>query len=62
MVYESTPKSLYKIVPSAPPNPFPQQYPLSELDKNDGFVHLSTAVQVCHFFIQYWMSTIPLLT
>lgn len=50
MVYESIPKSLYKIVPSTPPNPVPQQYPLSELDKNDGFVHLSTAEQVCHGF------------
>ena len=46
MGYEAFPKNLYKIVPSAPPNPIPQQYPLSELDQNDGFVHLSTAEQV----------------
>jgi len=39
---------VYKIVPSAPPDPLPaEEYPLSELDRKDGFVHLSTAWQVC---------------
>lgn len=41
-----TPKYLYKIVHRAPEDPIPKEFPLSELDKNDGFVHLSTAVQV----------------
>ncbi|KAI1824297.1 hypothetical protein F4861DRAFT_539179 [Xylaria intraflava] len=40
------PKYVYKIVPAAPPSPIPAQYPLSELDQNDGFVHLSTATQI----------------
>ncbi|KAM0256290.1 hypothetical protein ACHAQJ_005055 [Trichoderma viride] len=39
------PKYIYKILPSIPENPFPHQLPLSELDANDGFVHLSTATQ-----------------
>lgn len=41
------PTYVYKIVPTAPPEPFPAENPLSELDQTDGFVHLSTAVQVC---------------
>ena len=40
------PDFVYKIVPSAPPTPIPSQYPLSELDQKDGFVHLSTGTQV----------------
>lgn len=40
------PKYLYKIVPEAPPYPLPEEYPLSDLDRNDGFIHLSTAEQV----------------
>ncbi|KAF6839440.1 hypothetical protein CPLU01_01860 [Colletotrichum plurivorum] len=40
------PKYLYKIVPSAPPTPLPAEYPLSDLDRGDGFIHLSTAEQV----------------
>ncbi|KAH6609627.1 hypothetical protein Trco_002973 [Trichoderma cornu-damae] len=40
------PKYVYKILPSVPEDPLPQQFPLSELDANDGFVHLSTASQV----------------
>lgn len=40
------PKYLYKIVPDAPPSPLPAEYPLSDLDRNDGFIHLSTAEQV----------------
>ncbi|POR31851.1 Uncharacterized protein TPAR_07955 [Tolypocladium paradoxum] len=39
------PTYVYKIVPSAPPEPVPAEYPLSDLDKNDGFVHLSTGTQ-----------------
>ncbi|PHH87131.1 hypothetical protein CDD83_9275 [Cordyceps sp. RAO-2017] len=40
------PKYVYKIVSSAPPEPIPAQYPLSDLDKADGFVHLSTGTQI----------------
>jgi len=40
------PNYLYKILPSAPPSPLPTRLPLSELDKNDGFIHLSTSEQV----------------
>lgn len=41
-----SPQFIYKILPEAPAEPFPAQLPLSELDAKDGFVHLSTAVQV----------------
>ena len=40
------PQYLYKILPSAPPSPIPADYPLSDLDRNDGFIHFSTAAQV----------------
>ncbi len=40
------PQFVYKIIPSAPPEPIPDSYPLSELDQKDGFVHLSAAFQV----------------
>ncbi|KAK7750537.1 hypothetical protein SLS62_007513 [Diatrype stigma] len=40
------PTYVYKILPSAPPSPLPSEYPLSELDQKDGFVHLSSAAQV----------------
>lgn len=43
---KSLPTYVYKIVDSAPPSPLPDVYPLSELDKHDGFVHLSTSWQV----------------
>jgi uncharacterized protein (DUF952 family) len=39
------PKYIYKIVP-ADPQPLPEALPLSDLDRNDGFLHLSTAAQV----------------
>lgn len=42
----SAPTYAYKIIPTAPPSPIPEEYPLSELDRTDGFVHLSTASQV----------------
>jgi uncharacterized protein (DUF952 family) len=50
------PNFLYKLVPSdaAPPDPLPEELPLSELDEKSGFIHLSTAHQVPgtlrHFF------------
>ncbi|KAJ8108201.1 hypothetical protein OPT61_g8340 [Boeremia exigua] len=40
------PTFLYKILPSAPPSPLPDRLPLSELDRKDGFIHLSTSEQV----------------
>lgn len=40
------PTYLYKILPSAPPTPLPSRLPLSDLDRNDGFIHLSTSEQV----------------
>lgn len=40
------PKYIYKILPSPPQDPLPKEFPLSQLDANDGFVHLSTATQV----------------
>ncbi|OTA70322.1 hypothetical protein K449DRAFT_460107 [Hypoxylon sp. EC38] len=46
MVPSPLPQFVYKIVPSAPPTPIPSQYPLSELDQKDGFVHLSTGTQI----------------
>ncbi|CAN9182794.1 unnamed protein product [Alternaria alternata] len=40
------PTCLYKILPSAPPSPLPARLPLSDLDRNDGYIHLSTSEQV----------------
>lgn len=40
------PTYLYKILPTAPPSPLPERLPLSDLDKNDGYIHLSTSEQV----------------
>ncbi|KAK4153620.1 hypothetical protein C8A00DRAFT_43503 [Chaetomidium leptoderma] len=40
------PEFVYKIAPTAPPDPIPEQYPLSELDQQDGFVHLSVSWQI----------------
>ncbi|KAK0616102.1 hypothetical protein B0T17DRAFT_510644 [Bombardia bombarda] len=39
------PEYVYKITPDAPPDPIPEAYPFSDLDRQDGFVHLSTAWQ-----------------
>lgn len=50
------PVYLYKLIPSntPPPDPLPEELPLSELDKESGFIHLSAAPQVSgtlsHFF------------
>lgn len=43
-----TPRYIYKIVPSSAPvsEPLPERLPVSELDQNSGFIHLSTAAQV----------------
>ncbi|KAK7951592.1 uncharacterized protein PG986_007320 [Apiospora aurea] len=42
------PKYVYKIIPAAPPSPIPETYPPSDLDKQDGFIHLSNAEHVSH--------------
>lgn len=39
------PTYLYKILDEAPPHPLPETLPATELDTNDGFIHLSTADQ-----------------
>ncbi|KAI0009868.1 hypothetical protein F4779DRAFT_339815 [Xylariaceae sp. FL0662B] len=40
------PAFVYKIVPTAPPTPLPAEYPPSDLDQKDGFIHLSTGTQI----------------
>lgn len=44
----ATPTYIYKIVPTStpPPDPLPEALPVSDLDRNDGFLHLSTALQL----------------
>ncbi|KAF3760670.1 hypothetical protein M406DRAFT_47211 [Cryphonectria parasitica EP155] len=44
------PEYVYKIVDSEPPSPIPDVFPPSELDRQDGFIHLSTARQVTGLF------------
>lgn len=39
------PRYLYKILDEEPPDPIPETLPATELDKNDGFIHLSNAEQ-----------------
>ena len=39
------PKYLYKILDQEPPEPLPETLPSTELDQNDGFIHLSSAEQ-----------------
>lgn len=39
------PKYLYKILDQAPPQPLPDTLPATDLDTQDGFIHLSTAEQ-----------------
>lgn len=40
------PTHIYKILDAKPEDPLPAALPVSELDRKDGFVHLSTAAQV----------------
>ena len=61
------PKYVYKILPEAPPDPLPATLPLSALDAQDGFIHLSTAEQTPatadRFFStseKLWVLKIPL--
>lgn len=46
MASTDRPKYIYKITPEPAPSPIPEIYPPSELDAKDGFIHLSTALQV----------------
>jgi uncharacterized protein (DUF952 family) len=55
------PEFVYKITPAAPPNPIPEEYPLSELDQKDGFVHLSTGWQVRHLPVSHRSLFRPIL-
>jgi len=45
---DQPPTYIYKLIPSSapPPDPLPPTLPLSELDRNSGFIHLSTARQI----------------
>ncbi|KAF6230635.1 hypothetical protein HO173_011172 [Letharia columbiana] len=63
----SLPKYVYKILPEAPPDPLPASLPLSAIDAQDGFIHLSTAAQTPatagRFFSaneKLWVLRIPL--
>ncbi|KAJ1326237.1 DUF952 domain-containing protein [Microdochium nivale] len=49
MSESAPPTYVYKIVPAQPPSPLPTDLPLSELDRADGFIHMSTAQQVSLF-------------
>ncbi len=40
------PTFVYKILSAAPPSPIPAALPLSDLDRQDGFIHLSNASQI----------------
>ncbi|OKL63657.1 hypothetical protein UA08_00078 [Talaromyces atroroseus] len=48
MASSDGPKYVYKIVPSSAPIPesLPARLPISDLDQQSGFIHLSTALQV----------------
>lgn len=45
---DTQPRYIYKIIPSTSPvrEPLPEHLPVSELDQNSGFIHLSMAQQV----------------
>lgn len=45
---DTLPRYIYKIIPSTTPvrEPLPERLPVSELDQNSGFIHLSMAHQV----------------
>ncbi|KAG1837321.1 hypothetical protein DFJ58DRAFT_709645 [Suillus subalutaceus] len=45
---DANPTYVYKLISAAaaPPDPLPDQLPVSDLDQTSGFIHLSTARQV----------------
>jgi hypothetical protein len=53
----SFPPYVYKILSEEPPNPLPHTLPLTPLDKQDGFIHLSagwrTPLTATEFFGSY---------
>jgi len=50
------PAYVYKITDNPPPKPLPHALPLSELDQNDGFIHLSNASQIPTTSSQFFSS------
>lgn len=50
------PAYVYKIAIAPPPSPLPHTLPLSELDQNDGFIHLSNASQTPKTSSQFFSS------
>lgn len=48
---------IYKILPEAPPNPLPGALPPSELDRNSGFIHMSTSVQLLNTLTYFFGSS-----
>ncbi|EAL87458.1 hypothetical protein KXW98_009471 [Aspergillus fumigatus] len=59
---QSLPFYLYKLVPSTSPvrEPLPERLPVSELDQESGFIHLSTALQVPNT-LKYFFKDEPLV-
>ncbi|KAF8165200.1 hypothetical protein B0H34DRAFT_671106 [Crassisporium funariophilum] len=53
----SVPTYIYKIVPASVPlpSPLPDALPVSDLDKADGFLHLSTALQLPETLKRYFV-------
>ncbi|KAI9375012.1 hypothetical protein BJX61DRAFT_540284 [Aspergillus egyptiacus] len=62
MTEKKQPNYLYKLVPSTVPvhQPIPERLPVSEIDRQSGFVHLSTAFQVPNT-LRYFFSHEPLV-
>jgi uncharacterized protein (DUF952 family) len=59
---QSLPFYLYKLVPSTSPvrEPIPERLPVSQLDQESGFIHLSTALQVPNT-LKYFFKDEPLV-
>ncbi|KAK7691640.1 hypothetical protein QCA50_005039 [Cerrena zonata] len=51
-----TPTYVYKLISSTatPPSPLPSKLPVSSLDQNDDFIHLSTSRQVARTLKRYF--------
>jgi len=52
----SLPSYVYKILSEEPPNPLPHALPLTPLDKQDGFIHLSAGWRVPQTAAQFFGS------
>jgi hypothetical protein len=50
------PNYVYKIAATPPPDPLPHTLPLSDLDRDDGFIHLSNAFQIPTTASRYFSS------